>query len=44
MVSTTTTSALQEVAERIRELRILSGYTEQEMASLTGVSLSLIHI
>ena len=39
MVSTTTTGALQEVAERIRELRILSGYTEQEMAQYTGVSL-----
>ena len=38
MVSTTT-GALKEVAERIRELRILSGYTEQEMARYTGVSL-----
>ena len=36
--TTTTTGALQEIAERIRELRILSGYTEQEMAALTGVS------
>ena len=39
MVSTTTTGALLEVAERIRELRVLSGYTEEEMAGLTGVSL-----
>ena len=38
MVNTTTTGALQEVAERIRELRILSGYSEREMAGLTGVS------
>ena len=33
----TATGALLEVAERIRELRILSGYTEQEMAQYTGV-------
>ncbi len=38
MVSTTT-GALMEVAERIRELRVLSGYTEEEMARLTGVTL-----
>ncbi len=28
----TTTGALLEVAERIRELRILCGYTEEQMA------------
>ena len=39
MVSTATTNALQEVAERIRELRILSGYTEEQMSEYTGVSL-----
>ena len=38
MVSTTT-NALLEVAERIRELRILSGYTEEQMSQMTGVSL-----
>jgi len=35
----TSTGVLQEVAERIRELRILSDYTEQDMANFTGVSL-----
>lgn len=39
MVNTTTTGALLEVAERIRELRMVSGYTEQEMARFTGVSI-----
>ncbi len=40
MVNTATTNALQEVAERIRELRILSGYTEEQMSEYTGVSLA----
>ena len=35
----TTTGVMQEVVERIRELRLDCGYTEQQMAESTGFSL-----
>ena len=35
----TTTGMMQEVVERIRELRLDCGYTEQQMSEFTGFSL-----
>ncbi len=39
MENTSMPSALRDVAERIRELREIAGYTEQEMADLTDLPL-----
>ena len=38
-MQTETTTMIQEVAARIREMRLIAGYTEEQMAELTEVSL-----